>query len=221
MSNIVDDDNNAVNDNFGATLSRMTDTDKPYHHGQLRRALLAAAEQTLRQRGVDELSLRDLARQTGVSHGAPRRHFADRQALLDALAQYGFERLGDELRAAIEGTGDDFIARLRAATAAYVHFAIDDSALLELMFAGKHRNRAAGLEEAAERGFAVMLQLIQQGQAEGWLQGGDPERVGLVLFALVQGIAALVGAGIVRPEQLDRLLADSIEHFLRGSRAPA
>ncbi|MDQ1358570.1 MAG: hypothetical protein QOG44_2943 [Acidimicrobiaceae bacterium] len=199
----------------------MTEIEKPYHHGQLRRALLEAAERTVRERGVDDLSLRELARQTGVSHGAPRRHFADRQALLDALAEYGFERLGSDLRAAVEQAGEDFIARLRAAAAAYVRFAIEDSALLELMFAGKHRSGAATLQEAAERGFSVILKLIEQGQAEGLVEAGDPERVGLILFATVQGVAALVIAGIVEPEQLDGLLADSIEHFLRGSRVPA
>jgi AcrR family transcriptional regulator len=198
----------------------MTEIEKPYHHGQLRRALLEAAERTVRQRGVDDLSLRELARQTGVSHGAPRRHFADRQALLDALAEYGFERLGSDLRAAVEHAGEDFVARLRAAAAAYVRFAIQDSALLELMFAGKHRGGTA-LQDAAERGFSVILKLIEQGQAEGLIEAGNPERVGLVLFATVQGVAALVIAGIVEPEQLDGLLADSVERFLRGSRITA
>jgi AcrR family transcriptional regulator len=58
---------------------------RPYHHGNLRAALLAQAEQTLREQGLEGLSLRELARQIGVSHGAPRRHFADRQALLLSL----------------------------------------------------------------------------------------------------------------------------------------
>src|ERR1700722_17630556 len=87
---------------------------RPYHHGNLRTALLAAAEQTVRERGVQDLSLRELAREIGVSHGAPRRHFPDRQALLDALAESGFERLGAELRAAVAGAGDDFQTRLEA-----------------------------------------------------------------------------------------------------------
>jgi AcrR family transcriptional regulator len=206
---------------YSAILRPVAQTEKPYHHGNLRRALLEAAEHTMRERGVDALSLRELARDTGVSHGAPRRHFADRQALLDALAETGFQRLGSELRAAVQIVGDDFIDRLRAATTAYVHFAIRDSALLELMFAGKHRDGATALQQAAEQGFSVLLELINQGQAEGLLEPGDPERVGLVLFATVHGLAALVIAAIVRPEQLDELLADAIEHFLRGSRAAA
>ena len=196
-------------------------TDRPYHHGALREALLEQAERTVRERGADALSLRELARAVGVSHGAPRRHFPDRQALLDAVAEAGFDRLGVELRAAADGAGEEFEPRLRATAAAYVRFATRDPALLDLMFAGKHRETSGALHEAAENAFAVMLELIAQGQAEGALEPGEPERVGLVLFSTIQGIASLVSAGIVQPDQLEALVVDAIAHFLRGSRAPA
>jgi AcrR family transcriptional regulator len=197
-------------------------TERPYHHGNLRTALLAEAERTLRERGSQDLSLRELARAAGVSHAAPRRHFPDRQALLDALAEAGFARLGEELRAAVEQAGEDFRARLRATAAAYVRFATRDAALLELMFASKHgEQRSGALHEAAEDAFSVMLELIAQGQQEGALEAGPSERVGLVLFATIQGIAALVTGGMVDAEQLDELVADAIAHFLRGSRIPA
>jgi len=201
MSNNVVDANNDVNDNMlryatGAVSAR------PYHHGDLRRALLAQAESTVREHGVERLSLRELARQVGVSH-----------------AQEGFARLGAELREAVAGAGEDFQARLRATAAAYIRFATHDAALLELMFAGKHREHAESLDEAADRAFSVMLELILQGQASGVLEPGEPKRVGLVLFATMQGIAALVTGGMVGEEQLDELVADAIAHFLRGSLA--
>ena len=66
-----------------------------------------------------------------------------------------------------------------------------------------------------------MLELIQQGQAEGALEPGEPERVGMVLFATIQGIAALVTGGMVAVERLDELVADAIARFLRGSRTTA
>jgi hypothetical protein len=87
------------------------------------------------------------------------------------------------------------------------------------MFAGKHHDTTGALHEAAERAFAVMLELIAQGQAERALEPGEPERVGLILFATIQGIASLVGAQMVPAERLDELVADSVAHFLRGSRA--
>src|SRR3954451_16003211 len=93
---------------FPASLSSTAMAPRPYHHGNLRTALLEAAERTLREGGAEKLSLRELAREVGVSHGAPRRHFPDRQALLDALSQAGFERLGAELRGAAAKSGDEF-----------------------------------------------------------------------------------------------------------------
>jgi AcrR family transcriptional regulator len=190
--------------------------DRPYHHGNLRAALLAQAECTLREQGSEQLSLRELARQIGVSHGAPRRHFADRQALLDALAEAGFSRLGDELRAALDAADDDYETRFRATATAYVRFATRDAALLELMFAGKDREQSSTLHDAAERAFSAILELIQQGQRTGLLQPGEPERIGLLLFATMQGIAALVTAGIIDSEQLDGLVADAVAQFMHG-----
>jgi AcrR family transcriptional regulator len=231
MSNNVDDDYYAVNVYFVRyPLRAMTSGDqhdgagarraseRPYHHGNLRTALLERAERTLRERGAQELSLRELAREVGVSHGAPRRHFADRQALLEALAEAGFARLGAELRGAADAAGEEFEPRLRATAAAYVRFATDDAALLELMFAGKHRAGAGELQEAADRAFSVVLELILQGQAEGALEPGEPERVGFVMFATLQGIAALATGGMIEPERVDGLLTDAIDRFLRGAR---
>ena len=128
--------------------------DRPYHHGHLRATLLAEAERTLREQGVDALSLRDLARQAGVSHAAPRRHFADRQALLDALAEAGFRRLGEEMSAAVDAAGDDYRSRLHAAASAYVRFATVDGDLLQVMFASKN-SAESGLFPAAAAGLCV------------------------------------------------------------------
>ena len=108
---------------------------------------------------------------------------------------------------------------MRAVAAAYVRFATRDAALLELMFASKHREESGVLHEAADRAFSALLELIEQGQAEGALERGDPERVGLVLFATIQGIATLVPRGHGAAGQLDELVHDAIAHFLRGSRA--
>src|SRR5918996_5936041 len=95
-------------------------TARAYHHGNLRSALLESAERTLARRGASELSLRELAREVGVSHAAPRRHFADKQALLDALAEHGFERIGRELDDAMAGAGASLHEQLGAFALAYV-----------------------------------------------------------------------------------------------------
>ena len=176
----------------------MAVTPRPYHHGNLRAALLESAERTLDEGG--DLSLRELARQVGVSHAAPRRHFADKQALLDALAEDGFERLGGELR---ERDGGGRRASTRACSpsrAPTSRFATEHAALLELMFAGKHRpGAAASLREAADRAFEAPLALILEGQARGEVVPGDPERVALVAWATLQGLATMINSRCSRP----------------------
>lgn len=189
-----------------------------YHHGNLRTTLLAAAERSVRQRGADQLSLRELAREAGVSHAAPRRHFPDRQALLEALAEAGFGRLDAELRTALAAAGEEFRPRLHAMAAAYLRFATEDAALLELMFTAKHREGADRLVAAAAAPFGLMHDLIAQGQAQGVLEPGDPQRVGIVLFATLQGIATLINGQMVAPELLDGLVQTAVDKFLRGSR---
>ncbi|MBF4998078.1 TetR/AcrR family transcriptional regulator [Nocardia sp. BSTN01] len=190
---------------------------RPYHHGNLRGALLAAAERALRERGQDQLSLRDLAKEIGVSHTAPRRHFPNLQVLLDELAEAGFARLETALREALTSADDEFGARVRATTTAYTRFATDNAALLELMYTSKHRPDAARIAKAAEGPFGLMNDLIIEGQQRGRLRGGDPERIGIVLFATLQGIASIINGNIVKPALLDGLVETAVEQFLRGA----
>jgi AcrR family transcriptional regulator len=218
MRNNVVIDYYAVNDNITAKIAAMAD--RPYHHGHLRDTLLAEAERTLREQGVEQLSLRDLARQAGVSHAAPRRHFADRQALLDALAEAGFARLTDEAAAAVEDAGQDFGAKLQAVAAAYVRFATEDAALMELMFTNKNASPSRSLPAASARLFTMVGDLIRQGQQTGQLPPGDPERLRLLLMATVQGITALVTSMRLAPEQADALISDAARLFTRSAGEP-
>ena len=192
--------------------------DRAYHHGDLRAAFMAAAERSLRARGADGLSLRDLSREVGVSHAAHRRHFEDRQALLDALAEEGFVRLHRSLRSSLSQTGEGLQERLLATMTAYTRFATENAALLELMYASKHRSGATRVAAAAEAPFLLMYELVGQGQAQGLIRTGDTERIGIVLFATLQGIAAIINGRIVRPDLLDGLVETAVEQFLRGSR---
>jgi AcrR family transcriptional regulator len=194
-------------------------TPRPYHHGNLRSELLSCAERALSEGGLAQLSLRDLARQLGVSHAAPRRHFADKQALLDALAQDGFERLGRELSGAMDAAGRSCDARLRALAGTYVRFATRHAALLELMFAGKYRPGAAdSLRAAAEAAFEAPLALITDAQASGEVVPGDPERVATVVWATVQGLATMANSGMLHEASLDEVVADAVDRLMLGLR---
>lgn len=210
-------------------MATPSETPRRYHHGDLRTALLRRAEEVLSASGVDELSLRGIARDVGVSHAAPRRHFPDRQALLDALAAEGFARLGVALDAAAAdpadaagpagGTPAPFVDRLVALAEAYVAFAVRDAALLDLMFAGKHRPGASpALVEAGRRAFAAPLELIAAGQASGDVVPGDVERVATAGWAGVHGLAGLTNAGLVDEADLPDLLPEVVERLVLGLR---
>jgi len=105
----------------------------------LRAALLSAAETALEAHGVAALSLRELSRAVGVSHASPRRHFSDKQALLDALALTGFQRLDAMLAQGAKGRARDLNARIVRVAQAYVEFVLQHPAMWALMFAAKHR----------------------------------------------------------------------------------
>src|ERR1700758_2274814 len=88
---------------------------RPYHHGDLRAAILAEAASLVAERGPDRVSLRELAREAGVSHAAPAHHFTDRRGLFTALAAQGFELLGVARADAPPGCLDTALASVRFA----------------------------------------------------------------------------------------------------------
>ncbi len=192
---------------------------QPFHHGNLRAVLLDRAQAVLRERGIDALSLRELAREAGVSHGAPRNHFADRAALLDALAERGFLRLADDMREAAGRWPDDYASALRAAGSAYVSFAVRDSALLDLMFAAKMDHPSEAVHGAAERLFATLTGIMTMGVDAGAYGAEDVGRLSLVLAAIVQGIAALVSSRRITAAQAETVIDDAITLFLDGAAA--
>lgn len=194
--------------------------DQPYHHGDLRRTLLEAAAASIETDGVDALSLRQLARDAGVSHAAPSRHFRDKQALLDALAEDGFRRLSDALEQATDGdasTSEAVRAEFGALAAAYVGFALAQPTLLTLMFGLKHAPDArAELLAAGHASMEITLRVIAAAQAIGAIAPGDPQRIGLVAFATFHGIATLASGELLDGVPTDELVATATELFWRG-----
>ncbi|MGW2398100.1 TetR/AcrR family transcriptional regulator [Kitasatospora sp. NPDC001664] len=191
-----------------------------YHHGDLRAALLERAEQVLREKGPAALSLRELARDLGVSHAAPSRHFKDKQALLDALALAGFERLDTALATADPAPGSEpgsFAARLGALVRAYVGFATAHPQLLDLMYAVKHDPQATeALTSAAHRGLLRAAELLTDGQRTGEVRPGPAEQLCLPTLAAVHGFADLAASGLLPPEEAAAALDDVIAFVLRG-----
>ncbi len=199
------------------TVLKMRASSRPYHHGNLREALLKAAEKALETGGAKSISLRELSRELGVSHTSPRRHFADKQALLDALALRGFERFDEILGRAARQGGPDFKGRMTKLARAYVGFALKHPALLNQMFEAKHRPDAPReLLEASERAFGHAHTAFTDGQAAGEVVAGDPWRLSVAVFAALLGLVSISDDGKVKGVSLDRLVADIIERMILG-----
>jgi AcrR family transcriptional regulator len=161
-----------------------------YHHGSLRPALLRAAGKLLENDGPEALSLRELARRAGVSHNAPYRHFAGREALLAALAADGFRLLGEAL-ARTSG---------RAMGEAYVGFALEHAQLFRLMFGGRLRfSRHSGLAAAAAKPYEALLAAFRAQPAIA-----DPEKAAAAAWSLVHGLAHLLLDGHFPQPAADR-----------------
>nr|WP_145485749.1 MULTISPECIES: TetR/AcrR family transcriptional regulator [Streptomyces] len=189
---------------------------RPYHHGDLRAALLQSAERTLREKGAGALSLRELARDTGVSHAAPGRHFKDKQALLDALAMEGYERLDRALTEAHDA-GPGFERRMAAIAHAYLGFAVEHPELLELMFARKHRpDSSAQLGAAVDRTFGSLTRLFADAQVSGEVVDGDPERIALAAAANLHGLAALIASSALDADEAMAGLDEHVRLLLHG-----
>ncbi|PXX02291.1 TetR/AcrR family transcriptional regulator [Mycolicibacterium moriokaense] len=155
-----------------------------YHHGDLRAACLRAAMELLEQDGAGGLSVRAVARHAGVSPGAPYRHYADRDALVSAVAAEGYRQLAGKLSAAhpSPSTPED----LAAVAVAYVQFALEHPALFRTMFSdpcdSDSSERVAAITAIAEYVGALVRQAFP---------GADPDALSTAIWAVVHGLAFL------------------------------
>lgn len=179
----------------------MSTSARPYHHGELAPALLAAARALLDEGGIGAVSLRETARRVGVSPTATYRHFRDKEALLASLAAQGFAELGAAIGAAAQGAADP----LSAMGVAYVRFALEKRGLFRLMFGPEMARREAwpALDDAANRAFGWL-----RSGAEG-LQGLPPREAAISAWATVHGLAHLLLDGLL-PEHEAEALARAV-----------
>ena len=166
---------------------------KTYHHGDLRQALITAALSLMAETEVGDLSLRAGARRAGVSHTAPYRHFADKEALLAAVAEEGFRTFGQRLEAAAMTT-DDPLKRLAAIGQAYVRYALAHPVHYRVMFGSYDITDSdyPTLIEAAQLSYQVLLNAIVSGQSAGAIRPGEPQLLATTAWSLTHGLAMLL-----------------------------
>jgi AcrR family transcriptional regulator len=196
----------------------------PYHHGSLREDLLAAAAKAVAERGPDGLSLRELARELGVTHTAPRHHFGDKRGVITALAAQGYRLLAGRLRS----SGGDFLE----AGVAYVRFALDHPGHFAVMFRPDlvdeedHDLAEARLRarQALIAGTAAHARAAGREGAPAAVQpavpGGALPPYALLAWSAAHGIASLALAGALTAlglggskEELTALARASLQHL--------
>ena len=197
-----------------------------YHHGNLRNALLERAAEVIAARGVEAVSLRALARDLGVSHAAPSRHFADRRALLAELAKEGFRRSVAAMNAGAEAAGPDPVARYRALGRSYVQFAREHPSYFRAI---NHPEVRAviddELREAQRAWFTTLRKGVEAAQAAGWHPEADANALIAFSVAGAMGAAALFAddewCEALEADDLDRLADDVLDLVVHRSRTVA
>lgn len=195
------------------------DEDTTYHHGDLRKALLEAAAALLAAEGAGAVGMREIARRAGVSHAAPYRHYASREALLADLARSGFERLNRRF-AALPAPAEPerrFVEMARA----YVRFALDEPETWRLMFGETvDKQDYPDLMHASGLAFDTLRQVVQ---ALGVAAPATLES--LAAWAMAHGVARLVldhriDAHLDVRVDPDELVVRAAEVFIAGVRSP-
>ncbi|WP_417836217.1 TetR/AcrR family transcriptional regulator [Thalassospira tepidiphila] len=174
-----------------------------YHHGDVRNVLLQQAENILTDEGPAGLSLRRLARLTGVSEAAPYRHFDGKDGILAAVAIAAFERFAEQLESAAE-SHPDHEERIMALGAAYVQFAVENPQHFRLIF-GRERpplDQYPELRDAADNAFDVLQRAVTSvdRKAEMTLaEAASAYNRALAAWSRAHGIAMLVIDGMIVP----------------------
>ncbi len=197
-------------------------TAKPYHHGDLRRALLDEALRTIETQGVEHLTLRTVGAKLGVSRSALYRHFADKQSLLATVGQEGFRKFRQALADAWEANGHGRIG-FEAMVNAYVQFAMAHPSHYRVMFGGFIESAAKDDHFMAEAraAFQVLVVALIEQQNAGDIRRDDPVLMARFVWAAVHGTAMLFINGQLpesaQREALEPYVAERIYAAIRRS----
>lgn len=195
-----------------------------YHHGSLREALVRACLDLIRAEGIGAVSLRRVAREAGVSPGAPYHHFADRAALLTAISADGFQLLRDRL---VEARADaaSSSAALLGLVQAYVRFATEQPAYFHLMFRPElaQPDKDPDGTAAADESLRVLAEVVADCQRDGAAPPGPAEPLVAMVWSLSHGLASLwIDGPLVSklagtPEQLLTQIGAGLAAILNGA----
>jgi AcrR family transcriptional regulator len=192
-----------------------------YHHGDLRRALIDAALGLIADAGASSFTLRAVARRAGVSHAAPYRHFADKTALLAAVAEEGFRALGQRLLAMSKRLAAEPLASFQTIGVEYVRFAVEHPAHFRVMFGPDVMDPTAypTLHAVSQGTLTYLVEAVTAGQRAHTVRPGEARTLALVAWAQVHGLATLLVDHCIPvsdPEQVTTLAEQAVRVLYEG-----
>jgi AcrR family transcriptional regulator len=188
---------------------------KPYHHGDLKNALIKAGVEILSKEGVGGLTLRKVAQRAGVSHNAPYSHFPDKQSLIAAISTEGFKQLYHELDAAISSYADDPRRQLQEGAWAYVQFAMNNTDTFKIMFSGvlEKEKEYPAFVEISRKTFERVVDVVRACQKAGLLRSTPSDITAVAVWGQIHGIISLMLEGQISHTILDRFEIREIVRF--------
>lgn len=193
----------------------------PYHHGNLRAALIEAALSLIDEKGAKALTVRQVARRAGVSHTAPYRHFKDKADLLAAVAVQGFDMMVADMHRRMDRYQTDSRDRLKACGISYITFAIDHPAHFRVMFGpGTSECEYFSFVASATSAFQTLLDSIEACQQEGWIRSGNSDELALAAWSMVHGFAMLyIENRILAGRDAAPMMESVLDRLFEGLRA--
>ncbi|MGD8404060.1 MAG: TetR/AcrR family transcriptional regulator [Anaerolineales bacterium] len=178
----------------------------PYHHGDLKNALIKAGTEILASKGLGGLSLRQVAKQAGVSHAAPYAHFKDKQALIAAISTEGFKQLYSQIES-VKKTHQAEPETLLIETAwSYVQFALNEPDRFKLMFSSmlEKEKEYPDFVEISQDNFQQLVEIVKLCQQANILKGGDSDLIALSVWGTVHGFVSLLLEGQISHTVLEK-----------------
>ena len=186
----------------------MTTAKSNYHHGDLRSALLDAALEIINELGPQQLTIREAARRAGVSHTAPYRHFADKNQMIVAVLEQGFDLLKQTMQAKKAAAEKDPIYQFAASGMAYIDFALQHPAYYRVMYSGDLLSSSGqgSLQHTSSDTFKELVEDMKTCQQLNILKPGIPELQALSILSTVHGFVTLVN-----DNRVNALLGDNFQ----------
>ncbi|EIE03126.1 TetR/AcrR family transcriptional regulator [Leptospira licerasiae] len=190
----------------------------------VREDLISAGTELLKTTPLEEISLRKVAALAGVSHAASYHHFENKNALLAAISERGFQKYFSEYQMELEKTENDFLGRFRALGWTYIQFILNNQQFARIMFGGIDINLHPTLSAVSRRTYRQLHEIIRMGQRLGAIKSGQTREKTVASWSMIHGIAMLFLEGRIKPqknkEDMKKFILSVIECAYTGMTLP-